>query len=34
MSKGGLQMKDTYIDTHNPIFEAIQELNNSNKNTL
>jgi hypothetical protein len=27
-SKAGLQMNDTYIDTHNPIFEVIQELHN------
>jgi hypothetical protein len=27
-SKNGLQMNDTYIDTHNPIFEVIQDLNN------
>jgi hypothetical protein len=33
MSKG-LQMNDTYIDIHNPIFEVIQEINNSDKNTL
>jgi hypothetical protein len=26
-SKEGLQMNDTYIDTHNPIFEVIQEIN-------
>jgi hypothetical protein len=28
MRKDGLQMNDTYIDTHNPIFEIIQEVNN------
>jgi hypothetical protein len=28
MSKDGLRMNDTYIDTHNLIFEVIQELNN------
>jgi hypothetical protein len=28
MSKDRLQMSDTYINTHNPIFEVIQELNN------
>jgi hypothetical protein len=27
-SKDGLQMNDTYIDTHNPMFEATQEVNN------
>jgi hypothetical protein len=27
-SKDELQMSDTYIDTHNPIFEVIQEINN------
>jgi hypothetical protein len=27
MSKDGLQMNDTYIDTHNPVFEMIQEVN-------
>jgi hypothetical protein len=26
-SKEGLQMNDTYIDTHNPIFEMIREIN-------
>jgi hypothetical protein len=26
-SKEGRQMNDTYIDTHNPIFEVIQEIN-------
>jgi hypothetical protein len=25
--KEELQMNDTYIDTHNPIFEVIQEIN-------
>jgi hypothetical protein len=24
----GLQMNDTYIDTYNPMFEVMQELNN------
>jgi hypothetical protein len=33
-SKEGLQMNDTYIDIHNPIFKVIQEINNSDKNTL
>jgi hypothetical protein len=23
VSKDNLQMKDTYVDTHNPIFEAL-----------
>jgi hypothetical protein len=27
-NKDGLRMNDTYIDTHDPIFEVIQELNN------
>jgi hypothetical protein len=27
-SEDGLQMNDTYMDTHNSIFEVIQELNN------
>jgi hypothetical protein len=27
-SKDGLQMNDTYINNHNPIFKVIQELNN------
>jgi hypothetical protein len=27
-------MNDTYIDTHKPIFEVIQEINDSDKNTL
>jgi hypothetical protein len=27
-SKEGLQMNDTYIDTHNTIFKVIQEINN------
>jgi hypothetical protein len=27
VSKEGLQMNDTYIDTHSPIFEMIQEIN-------
>jgi hypothetical protein len=27
-SKDGLQMNDTYLDTHNLIFEVIQDLNN------
>jgi hypothetical protein len=26
-SREGLQMKETYIDIHNPIFEVIQEIN-------
>jgi hypothetical protein len=26
-SKEGLQMNDTYINIHNPIFEVIQEIN-------
>jgi hypothetical protein len=26
-SKEGLQMNDTYIETHNSIFEVIQEIN-------
>jgi hypothetical protein len=33
-NKDGLQMNDTYIDTHDTIFQAIQELNNSNINIL
>jgi hypothetical protein len=28
MRKNGTQMNDTYIDTQNPIFEIIQEVNN------
>jgi hypothetical protein len=28
MRKNGIQMKDTCIDTHNPIFKIIQEENN------
>jgi hypothetical protein len=28
MRKNGIQMNDTCIDTHNPIFEIIQEENN------
>jgi hypothetical protein len=27
MSKDGLHMNDTYINTYNPIFELMQELN-------
>jgi hypothetical protein len=27
-------MNDIYIDTQNPIFEVIQEINDSDKNTL
>jgi phenylalanyl-tRNA synthetase alpha subunit len=32
--KDKLQMNDTYIDTHNPIFEIIQEVSNSDKITF
>jgi hypothetical protein len=28
MRKNGIQVKDACIDTHNPIFEIIQEENN------
>jgi hypothetical protein len=28
MRKNGTQMNDAYIDTHNLIFEIIQEVNN------
>jgi hypothetical protein len=27
LSKNKLHMNDTHIDTHNPIFETLQELN-------
>jgi hypothetical protein len=34
MRKNGTQMNDACIDTNNPIFEIIQEKNNSDTITL